>query len=61
MKKDLNSNRPDITTSVIRDKDDKIFKVITKRYIKKLGDSGYSVFPRELIGKYVKIELDVIK
>ncbi|HEY0089711.1 MAG TPA: DUF2080 family transposase-associated protein [Candidatus Lokiarchaeia archaeon] len=38
-------------------KTDKIEELIIKDIVKKIGRSGYIALPKELIGKYVQIEV----
>ena len=39
---------------------DKIIGISIKDLVKKVGDSGYIALPRELIGKYAEINLEVL-
>lgn len=44
----------------IETEDDKIIGISIKDLVKKVGDSGYVALPRELINKYVQINLEVL-
>ena len=53
-------NKPRIILSLSRE-NDKIIKLSIKDIVKKLSRSGYVALPKELIGKYVNINLEVLK
>lgn len=54
------TDKPRIIVSLIT-KEDKIAEAVIKDIVKKVGDSGYVSLPKELIGKYVKIIIVVLK
>jgi putative transposon-encoded protein len=39
---------------------DKLGKLVVKDVVKRVGDSGYVALPKELIGKYVELKLEVL-
>jgi len=44
----------------IETNEDKIIGISIKDLVKKVGDSGYVALPKELINKYVQINLKVL-
>lgn len=52
--------KPRITSIIRNNKNDKIEKIIIKDILKKLGRSSYVALPKEIIGKYAKIEVEII-
>ena len=42
-------------------KKDKIVSMIIKDVVKQIGRSGYVALPQELVGKYVEINVGVIR
>jgi putative transposon-encoded protein len=55
----LNNMKPRII-SIERNIEDKIKHMIIKDTAKKIGGSAFILVPNELIGKYLKIELEII-
>jgi len=53
-------NKPRII-QLLRRRNNLISKIIIKDSVKKLGRSGYVALPKELIGKYVQIKLELIE
>lgn len=53
------TNKPRIVVH-LETEDEKIIKIEIKDIVKKVGNSGYIAMPRELIGKYVKIEVEIL-
>ena len=51
-------NKPRIILSLSRE-NDKIIKLSIKDIVKKLSRSGYVALPKELIGKYVELKIEV--
>jgi len=54
-------DKPRIITKINRDNKDKISKIIIKDVAKKVGYSCYVAFPKELLGKYLEVEIKVIQ
>ena len=50
--------KPRIITELLR-KDDKLSKIIIKDTAKPIGRSSYIALPKELVGKYITVTIEV--